>query len=109
LASPEPFTEKTTRDEFFVKQKGIDIYMEPLGPNFNALEWKNLWVSQNDGKMITTANGFDGVMHDTRQFTRFDETFVQPATLILFKDGMRVVITSMLPSEQLIKIAESIQ
>lgn len=108
LASSEPFTEKTTRDEFIYGQKGIDIYIEPLSSNFNATEWKNLWIQQNDGKMITVGK-FNGVMHDTKPITRFDETFVQPATLILFKDDMRVVITSMLSSEQLIKVAESLQ
>ncbi|WP_177309463.1 DUF4367 domain-containing protein [Candidatus Nitrosotenuis uzonensis] len=107
MASSQPITPETTIGEFTFKQKGITIYMEPLGDTFNEKEWTNLWIEDNTGRQITV-NGFNGVISDAKQIKRFDETIDEPARLVLFKDGLMISLKAMLPSEELVKIAESL-
>lgn len=107
LASPQPVTETTTKNDFISEQKGISIYAEPITSNFNKAVWIDGWIKQESGKAIKI-NGYDAVMHDVKQVNRFDETIQQPATVVMFKDDLRIVITSMLPAEELIKIAETL-
>lgn len=108
LASPTPFTSTTTRDQFLYQQKGIDIYMEPLGPNFNPSVWIKGYTAQQSGRVISI-NGYDGVIVDTKQVSQDDGvTSVAPGTLVLLKDGMMITITSTLPSDELIRVANSL-
>lgn len=107
MASSQPITSETTIGEFTYTQKGITIYMEPLGDTFNEKEWTKLWIEDNGGRQITV-NGFNGVISDMKQIKRFDETIDEPARLVLFKDGLMISLKAMLPSAELVKIAESL-
>lgn len=107
LASSQPVTSETTIGEFTFTQKGITIYMEPLGPTFNENGWTEGWIKDTGARQITI-NGHNGVISDMRQIERFDETIDEPTRLVMFKNGLMISLKAMLPSEELLKIAESL-
>ena len=108
LASKVPITPETNNIDFFWKQGGVLIYMQPEPSSYDKQNFTSTWIRDNSGTAITI-NGQSGAVHDI--VTGKDlggNTVNAPADLVFFKGNVLTSLHGMLPQNELIKIAESL-
>ncbi|MHB8546702.1 MAG: DUF4367 domain-containing protein [Nitrosotalea sp.] len=108
LASRTPITPETNNIDFFWKQGGVLIYMQPEPPSYDKQNFTSTWIRDNAGTAITI-NGQSGAVHDIVTGKDLDGNTVNaPADLVFFKGNVLISLHGMLSQNELIKIAESL-
>lgn len=109
LISKRPVTDQTTDRDFTWNDGGIWLSYSPPALNFNKEKFIPAWVAEYSGTQLNI-NGYDVVVHDIKTGMTAEGTVAHsPAELVLIGDKTVLSISGFLPTEELIKIARSMQ
>ena len=90
LASKFPVTPETNNIDFFWKQAGVLIYMQPEPATYDKQNFTSTWIRDNSGTAITI-NGQNGAVHDIVTGKDLDGNTVNaPADLVFFKGNVLI-------------------